>query len=123
MATMARAGLRQTDGAVLAHECPGEGTMNTMQRPVENFQRAAIERGIREWRISSCSLCGYRTGFIIEGEGVLFDAGCGCSWRGPEPASWERLAEHYNRNQPDRNPQAEGKAWLAEMQAFWGFDA
>jgi hypothetical protein len=94
-------------------------------RPVGGFQRAAIERKIARWDIHTCGGCGYPCGYVIEGEGVLYDSGCWCGSGGPSsprPSSWEEIAAHYNRNQPENNPQAEGKPWLAEMQAFWGFD-
>ena len=98
-------------------------TMTDQKQPAD-FMRAAVERGITKWQIRTCSICGYPTGYVIEGEGVLFDSGCWCSSEGVSPphrSSWEELAEHYNRNQPSRNDRAEGKPFLAEMRAFWGF--
>lgn len=98
-------------------------TTMTDQRPADDFIRAAVERGIREWRIRECSICGYKLGYIIEGEGLFYDAGCHCSGRSVlEARTWDDLAAHYNRNQPSRNDRAAGTPWLAEMRAFWGFD-
>lgn len=93
-----------------------------MIRPIEDFQRAAIEHHITRWIVRSCSICGYPTGYLL-GEGVLFDSGCDCSSYGPSdpsPRSWEDVADHYNRNQPENNPQITA-AWLAEVDAFWHF--
>lgn len=92
-----------------------------MLRSVEEFKQAAKDNGIKEWRIHNCSMCGYPCGYLINGDVVYYDAGCDCVWRPPRESSWEDLADHYNRNQPENNPLAEGKPWLEEMQQFWGF--
>lgn len=90
-------------------------------RSVQEFQQAAIDRQIREWVIGRCGLCGYATAYVIEGEGVLFDAGCYCtSGASLSPRSWAEIADHYNRNQPENNDRI-SQAWLDEVNAFWGF--
>lgn len=96
-----------------------------MIRPIEDFMKAAIDRGIRRWGIHNCCACGYPCGYVIESEAVLYDAGCYCSSYGPAPLrpdSWEAMADHYNRNQPENNPKISPE-WIAETDAFWGFES
>lgn len=94
-----------------------------MIRPVDDFKRAAGDRNIKAWTIRRCGLCGYPLSYLFHGEGVLFDPGCDCTYGGlPEPRSWDDVASHYNRNQPENNPRI-SETWLAEVDAFWGFEA
>lgn len=80
-----------------------------MIRPIEDFMKASIDRGIRRWGIHNCGGCGYTCGYVIEGEAVLRP--------GPIPA---QMADHYNRNQPENNPKI-SPAWVVETDSFWGF--
>lgn len=87
-----------------------------MTRTVDEFQRAARERGITEWPRDpdGCSGCGYPVGYRFDRGEVYFDVGCRCT-HGPkwEPRSWQDVADHYNmQGHPD---------WIARMDAFWGF--
>lgn len=92
-------------------------------RPTEDFVRAAAENGITKWTINTCSFCGYPCGFVIQDEAVFYDSGCYCSSGGPSPlrlVAWAEVAEHYNRNQPERNERIT-QQWADEVDAFWRF--
>lgn len=94
-----------------------------MLRSVEEFQRQAKKKGIDNWVIHHCSICGYPCGFIIEIEvnRIRYDSGCLCRREIPRLSSWEELAECYNRNQPENNKDIE-KSYIKEVEKFWGFE-
>lgn len=93
--------------------------METLVKPTEYFKQKAKEKNITRWNIHDCGMCGYKCGYVIRGEDISYDNGCGCSWGGERPADWNDLADQYNRNLPENNPGAEGKEWLKEMIEFW----
>ena len=89
----------------------------------EQLKEQAEKIGLKKWEINNCSGCGYSCGYIINGNEVAYDAGCGCTWNPPEPRSWEDLTETFNRNQPENNPDFKGKHPEAyeEHYAVWQF--
>lgn len=92
-------------------------------RSEDEFVEAAASNGLTTWTIHNCSFCGYPCGFLLYAEGVLYDSGCWCSDYGPAPlrlSSWADVAEHYNRNQPERNDRIT-QPTLDAMDQFWGF--
>ena len=87
---------------------------------IEDFIKQAVAKKITRWNIHSCSICGYQCGFQINGEDVKYDSGCYCSIQPFRQSSWEELAEHYNNNQRENNPDIKQET-LDEMDKFWGF--
>lgn len=88
------------------------------QRTPDEFQEAAKTNGVTRWDIHSCGFCGYQCGYVIQDGMVGYDSGCDCGCRsGIELRSWEEIADHYNRNQPERNPRISAH-WLAETDAI-----
>lgn len=92
-----------------------------MQRTASQFEQAAIERGIGFIPNHDCSFCHVTVGWRVYEGGVAYDSSCGCSWSDPRSSSWAEVAEHFNRNQPERNDRISPER-VAEMDAFWGFD-
>lgn len=85
-------------------------------RSPEEFQKAALERGITFWKIHNCSMCDYPCGYVISSDAidVGYDTGCDCTRRYRiEPREWEDLAEAYNMQKAD--------AVIKRMNEFWGF--
>lgn len=49
-----------------------------------------------------CALCGYQTGYDIDGDVVTFDAGCDCTGRySTRPSSFADIAETFNIQKPE----------------------
>lgn len=83
--------------------------------PVE-FENAARERGIVEWRLRGCSICDYQVGYVFRDGDVYWDAGCYCSRIMPplEPRTSQDVADHYNmQTHPDV---------IRGYDEFWGFE-
>lgn len=45
---------------------------------------------------SHCSMCGYITRFLRDGENLLFDGGCYCVSYPPDPRTWDSAADLIN---------------------------
>lgn len=84
------------------------------KRSPQEFKDQAAARGITFWPVHRCAMCRYQCGYAISGETVDYDAGCACSWGGPQLRSWKDLADQYNINLT--NPV------IQEYDEFWGFD-
>lgn len=89
-----------------------------MVRTADEFKQAAIKKGITEWVIRDCSICGYDLKYIFsrDKEQVAFDTGCDCTSY-PNviiPSSYEDIAQHYNCQT--------NKEYIKEMDDFWGFN-
>lgn len=96
-----------------------------MQRSAEEFKAQATALDRDHWTIRDCGLCGYPLSYIFHDDGsVSFDSGCNCCGGGPtlSPRTWDEIAEHYNRNQPERNPEIT-REWLDKADEFWQFSA
>ena len=94
-----------------------------MLKTAQELKEQAQKIGLRFWLINICSMCGYRCGYVIDGDNVGYDSGCDCGF-GHEPLqlrSWEELAEQYNRNQPENNPKI-SKEYLDKTEAVWKFN-
>lgn len=86
-------------------------------KAIEEFKDAAKEKDIIFWNIHTCGMCGYRCGFLFDGDTVMYDSGCGCVTYGPviTPRSWEDVADQYNMQKSEK--------CIAKYDAFWGFTA
>lgn len=97
-------------------------------RTAHEFREKAMEKSITRWNIHECSMCGYPCGYVIEGDSVGYDSGCGCMWGGIQPSSWGGIADHYNRNAGAGDAQERYKRnplfgeVVNEMNMFWGFE-
>lgn len=71
----------------------------------EQVRAAVAAAGISKVDHHDCSICGYMTAYIIEGDNIYFDAGCDCSSSGgpPRPETWEHVADWINMQ---RTPEA-----------------
>ena len=92
-----------------------------MIKTTEELKTQAREKGITRWKIHNCSMCGYPCGYIINGDIVQYDSGCNCVQGELQERSWEDLAETYNRNQPENNPQIK-QEYLDEVNEVWQFE-
>lgn len=82
-------------------------------RDVEEFKTAAREKDITKWVVNDCSICGYQCAYLIRGDEVYYDAGCGCVYYPPHLRSWQDIADSYNMQ---KSPE-----YIKEMDEFWGF--
>ena len=80
-----------------------------MIKTSQELKEQAGKIGLTFWKVHECSMCGYQCGYIFNGDNVSYDAGCGCIYQPPHPRSWEDLAETFNMNQPERNPDFKAK--------------
>ena len=94
-----------------------------MIKTIEELKKQASEKNITFYPVHECSICGYMCGYIISGEDVKYDSGCGCgciNYSNIKKRNWEELAETYNRNQPENNPNIK-KEFLEELNKVWQF--
>lgn len=80
---------------------------------VEDFKKSAEKHGITRWNIHDCSYCRYKCGYIIQGDTLFYDVGCGCIFNPPEERDWSSLVNHYAMQE---NPE-----YIKEMNMFWHF--
>lgn len=80
-----------------------------MIKTTQELKEQAEKIGLKRWNIHTCSMCGYSCGYIIEGDEVFYDAGCGCLYNPPQPRTWGDLTSAFNRNQPENNPDFKGE--------------
>lgn len=92
-----------------------------MIKTAEELKQQAKNKGIAFYPVHDCSMCGYRCGFIIRDEDVAYDSGCDCvTYTNIQPRTWENLANTYNMNQPENNPQI-SQAFLDKLNEVWQF--
>lgn len=90
-------------------------TTTQMQKQVEKVK-------ISEWLIHVCSMCDYSCGFLFNNKNVMYDNGCYCvSSIIIRDATWEEVANAYNRNQPEQNPQI-SEDYLNKTEKIWQFN-
>ena len=93
-----------------------------MIKTVEELKRQANKIKLTFYPVHNCSLCGYRCGYIINGDKVSYDSGCYCvKYMYIEERSWKDLAETYNINQPENNPDV-SKEFLKRLNETWKFN-
>ena len=92
------------------------------QRTAEEFQQHVRINGIEQIHLRDCSMCGYPIVYLFRFDKPMIDTGCFCTGRGSviRTTTWEDIASHYNRNQPENNP-AISPEWVAETDTKWGF--
>ena len=62
----------------------------------------ATENGFSRIGHHKCGMCGYPTGYIIDGDHVAFDAGCNCTGRYlSRPSSFDDIARTFNMQTPE----------------------
>ena len=92
-----------------------------MIKTEEQLKEQAKLKNITFFPVHSCSMCGYRCGFIIKDENVSYDSGCGCvAYIDIQPKTWEDLTYIYNLNQPENNPKIK-QNFLDELNETWKF--
>lgn len=86
----------------------------TTRKP-EEFRDAVMTKGITQWPIHRCSICGYQCAYLFNyaDAEVMYDAGCDCVIRWPMPRTWADVAAQYNMQS---HPPV-----IAAYDAFWGF--
>jgi hypothetical protein len=88
-----------------------------VSRSAEEFQQAAIERGLTRWTIHECSICGYPCAYIFNWADteVAYDSSCYCTryHNPPRPGTWQDVADHYNMQS--------SPAIITKYDEFWGF--
>jgi hypothetical protein len=93
-----------------------------MIKSPEELKEQATKIGLHRWRVHNCSMCGYPCGYEIHDNEVFYDSGCDCvSYSNIQPRSWEDLANSYNMNQPENNPDISQK-YLDELNDIWKFE-
>ena len=66
------------------------------------IEGAVKKNNIHYWEFSKCSICGEGYGFYFNGDEVTFNGACGCgSIFGERQASYQEIADIYNRNKND----------------------
>jgi hypothetical protein len=98
------------------------GRLKIMIRTADELKQQAQAIGLVFYPVHRCSMCSYQCGYIITGDGVLYDAGCDCLYRPPEPRDWDHLAYTYNMNQPENNPKI-SQGFLDRLNEVWRFPA
>ena len=92
-----------------------------MIKTKEELKIQAEKIGLKRWTIHCCSMCGYPCGYLI-GEKVFYDSGCDCvGYSDVQERSWDDLAEAYNINQPENNPEI-SQEYLDELEKVWQFN-
>lgn len=94
-----------------------------MKKTPEELKNQVKLKGINKWTVHNCSMCGYPCGYVFRGEDVFYDPGCDCVFGEEKQRSWENLAEEFNRNQPENNPDFAGKhpEAYSEYYKVWDF--
>lgn len=68
----------------------------------EQCRAIVKDKGFRRVGHHRCTLCGYQTAYVFDGDAVYFDPGCDCTYgRNVRPSSYESLAETFNRQTPE----------------------
>ena len=92
-----------------------------MIKTVEQLKAQAKKKYITFYLVNVCSICEYPCGYCIKGDRVFYDRGCDCvPYSDVQERSWEALAETYNANQPENNPEI-SKEFLDELNQIWQF--
>jgi hypothetical protein len=81
--------------------------------------------GLTHFPVHKCSMCGYPCGYIFSDDRVSYDSGCYCvGGIKIEERTWEDLADTYNMNQPENNPDYAEKhpESFKQYYAIWKFD-
>lgn len=65
----------------------------------EQVKEAVQKAGLTFVPHHDCPLCGHYVGYVINGDAISFQSGCGCSWSPARPTSWQDAADHINRQQ------------------------
>lgn len=92
-----------------------------MLKTADELKAQAIKLQLKFYHVHDCSMCGYRCGYIIALDKVAYDSGCYCvGYTDIQPRSWEDLAETYNMNQPENNPEI-SQEFLDEENKTWQF--
>ena len=60
------------------------------------------ENGIDNIPISDCSMCGYRCGYVFQGDKIYYDPGCGCCSGEWTERSFEDLDYTLQMNSSDK---------------------
>jgi len=71
--------------------------------------------GLTKWPVHVCAHCRCECNYVFVNGKVFYDASCRCLSDKMERTSWEEVAEHYNTQRCSQV--------IAEMDAFWGFEA
>lgn len=97
-------------------------------KKVDDFKKAARDQGVKRWNVHNCSICGYKCGYVINGDNVYYDSGCDCVMGGLEPRDWEDIANSYNLNAGADDAEERSKEYplfagcVREDNKLWGFD-
>lgn len=92
-----------------------------MIKTADELKAQAEKLGLKRWTVHNCSMCGYPCGYLIAGDVVEYDPGCGCvSYTNIQPRSWDDLARTYNLNQPENNPRIK-QSYLDKLNEVWKF--
>ena len=62
----------------------------------DQVEEAMIEKEIEQVDHHECGICGVMVYYSRIGDQLYFNPGCGCSYRGPEPRSWQSAADWIN---------------------------
>lgn len=84
-------------------------TSNVPEITAKEVADIVQESGVIWFSHHSCSICGYRCAYIIDGPVVQYDAGCYCVPGAPriEQRSFEHLAAYHNM----QDGEFEGVSW------------
>ncbi len=92
-----------------------------MLKTAEELKDQAQKIGLNFYPVHNCTMCNYTCGYLIDRGNVSYDSGCDCTRRYVvEPRNWEDLANTYNMNQPENNPEI-GSHHLDELNKTWKF--
>lgn len=93
-----------------------------MIKTAQELQDQAKAINLDFYPVRECSICGYMCGYVIEGDAVGYDCGCDCvPYQNVKPRLWKELAQTYNLNQPENNPNI-SQAYLDKLNSVWQFD-
>ena len=84
-------------------------------KTADDFKQQAKLHNIIRWNVHDCSICGYRCGYIIEGDQVYYDSGCDCvTYSDIKQRNFDDIAGLYNMQ---KNPDI-----IERFNEFWHFD-
>ena len=66
-------------------------------KTTEQLKEQAKKIGLKRWKVHNCSMCDYPCGYIIRGEEVFYDPGCGTNYR---PADFD-IGINANENRKE----------------------
>lgn len=95
-----------------------------MIKTVEEIKNQIRNKNITYIATRECSICGCVIGFEINDGHPFFDSNCDCTsfWSDPQHKTWQEVADFFNCNQPENNPNISVE-FINKLNKSFGFES